>query len=186
MLRLTGQPTERAFLHKVMEMSGQDLLDCLQCGKCSGSCPIASETVAGPRRLIARILAGMKNEALKDATWWYCVACGTCAGRCPVEINMYEVATALCEIAEAEGVKPSEPDIHLFEELFLKSVQKTGRVRELQAVMQYNLRTFHPFKDMVPGMKLIFKGAISPKEMLPGGGSDPKVARIFSRLAEKE
>lgn len=186
MLRLTGHATERAFLRRVMDMSGQALLDCLQCGKCSGSCPIASETVGGPRRLIARILAGMKDEALKDPTWWYCVACGTCAGRCPVEINMYRVATALCEIAEDEGVTPSEPDIHLFEDVFLKSVQKSGRVRELQAVMRYNLRTFHPFKDMAPGMKLLFKGAISPKEMLPGGGSDPKVARIFSRLAEKD
>ncbi len=186
MLRLTGQPAERAFCNQVMDMSGQNLLDCLQCGKCSGSCPIASETVGGPRRLIARILAGMKDEALKDPTWWYCVACGACAGRCPVEINMYEVAAALCEIAGEEGVKPSEPAIHLFEDLFLKSVQRRGRVRELQTVIQYNLRTFTPFKDLVPGMRLIFKGAVSPKDMLPGGESDPVVARIFSRLAEKE
>ncbi len=186
MLRLTGQPDERRFLERVMEMSGQELLDCLQCGKCTGSCPIASETVGGPRRLIARILAGMKAEALADPTWWYCVACGTCAGRCPVEINMYEVATALCEIAEAEGVKPSEPAIHRFEDLFLKSVRRTGRVRELATVMEYNLRSLQPFKDMVPGTKLLLKGAVSPREMFPGGESNPRVARIFARMTEQE
>ena len=186
-MRLTGQPAERRFLDRVMEMSGQALLDCLQCGKCTGSCPVASETVGGPRRLIARILAGMKAEALADSTWWYCVACGTCAGRCPVEINMYEVATALCEIAEAEGVKPAEPAIHRFEDFFLKSVRRSGRVRELATVMRYNLRSLQPFKDMVPGTKLILKGAVSPRELLPGGGEpDPRVARIFDRMTEEE
>ena len=116
MRRLTGAPAERTFLHEVIQASGQDLLTCLQCGKCSGSCPIASDTVGGPRKAIAAILGGMKDEALKDPTWWYCVSCGTCATRCPVEINFYQVATALCQMAEKAGVAPSEPAIHRFEE----------------------------------------------------------------------
>ena len=115
MIRLKSTPGEKDFLTQVMDRSGQSLLDCLQCGKCSGSCPIASETVGGPRRLIARILSGMKAQALRDPTWWYCVSCGSCASRCPVEINMYEVSTTLCEMAEEEGIQPSEPGIHLFE-----------------------------------------------------------------------
>ncbi len=186
MLRLTGSPTERAFSQEIIRMSGQDLLECLQCGKCTGSCPIASKTVTGPRRLIAKILAGMKEEALKDPTWWYCVSCGTCAGRCPVEINMYEVSTALCEMAEAQGVKPSEPHIHLFETLFLDSVKKGGRVRELKAVMAFNIRTMNPFKDMVPGMKLMLRGAVSPKDLMEKEKPDPAVARIFERAEERK
>ena len=182
MQRIKGIPEEKRFLNEVIERSGQNLLECLQCGKCSGSCPICSTTVEGPRRLIAQILSGIKDSALRDPTWWYCVSCGTCANRCPVEINMYSVATALCEMAAEAGVKPSEPDIHRFEDLFLKSVRKYGRVRELKTVMQYNLLTLRPFKDAGQGMQLMLKGAISPLEMVKGGKKNPAVERIFARL----
>jgi heterodisulfide reductase subunit C len=182
MLRLRGQSEERDFLGEVMARSGQNLLECLQCGKCSGSCPITSETVGGPRRLIAQILSGMREEALRDPTWWYCVSCGSCASRCPVEINTYEVSTALCEMAEEAGIKPSEPGIHLFEELFLKSVQENGRVQEIQAVLQYNLKSFRPWADATIGMKLMMRGALSPAAMIKSGHKDPKVGQIFRRI----
>jgi heterodisulfide reductase subunit C len=186
MYRLKGQPEEKQFLTEVMEQSGQNLLECLQCGKCSGSCPIHTETVGGPRRLIAMILAGMKDLALRDRTWWYCVSCGSCASRCPVEINMYEVATTLCEMAEREGIKPVEERIHLFEDLFLKSVEKHGRVQELQTVMQFNLNTLQPFKDAYQGMRLMIKGAISPRQMIKGGKVIPSVGQIFKRVEQNK
>ncbi len=184
MFRITGDPEETNFPDQVIRGSGQNLTECLQCGKCSGGCPITSETVGGPRKLIAMVLCGMKEQALNDPTWWYCVSCGTCAARCPADINMYRVATTLCEMAEAEGIKPSEPDIHLFEELFLDSVKKSGRVQELKTVMAFNLRTLNPFKDMIPGMKLFIKGAISPKALLESSRPDPAVADIFSRVEQ--
>jgi heterodisulfide reductase subunit C len=185
MTRLTGAAAEKDFLTQVIEESGQNLLECLQCGKCSGGCPISSAEVGGPRRLIAEILYGMKEAALKDPTWWYCVSCGTCMTRCPVEINMYPVATALCEMAEREKVKPSEPDIHLFEELFLKSVEKYGRAKELKVVMDFNLRTLRPFKDLRQGLSLMLKGAINPKEMFKQSPPDKRIARVFSRVQIK-
>jgi heterodisulfide reductase subunit C2 len=186
MLRLTGDPKERAFLHLIIEKSGQNLLECLQCGKCTAGCPIASEKVGGPRQLIAAILLGWKERALTDPTWLYCVSCGTCATRCPVEINMYAVSTALCETAAKENVAPSEPDIHLFEELFLKSVRKNGRVQELRTVMEYNLRTFQPMKDFSQGMTLMRKGAISPFEVLKGPKKNEAAARLFTRVQQVE
>jgi hypothetical protein len=78
--------------------------------------------------------------------------------------------------------KPSEPDIHRFEELFLKSVRQYGRVRELKTVMQFNLKTRRPFKDAGKGMQLMLKGAVSPWEMVKGGKKNPAVERIFARL----
>jgi heterodisulfide reductase subunit C2 len=186
MLKLTGDSMERDFLEQVIARSGQNLRECLQCGKCSGSCPITSQTVGGPRRLIAQILSGMRKQALEDATWWYCVSCGTCASRCPVEINMYAVATTLCEMAAAEGVKASEPSIHLFEDLFLKSVQKYGRVQELKAVMQFNLRSFKPFKDAAVGVKMMLRGVLTPQALLKVPAKDAKVSDIFDRVRQRE
>ncbi len=182
MFRLSGDPQERAFLNLIIKKSGQNLLECLQCGKCTAGCPIASETVPGPRQLIATILIGMKKAALQDPTWLYCVSCGTCASRCPVEINMYAVATALCETAEKEKMSPPVPEIHLFEELFLKSVRKNGRVQELSTVAQYNLRTFKPFKDFYQGLTLMRKGAISPSDMLKGHKKSPTLSNLFAKV----
>jgi heterodisulfide reductase subunit C2 len=178
MFRLKGDVEENRFLDQVIARSGQNLLQCLQCGKCSGSCPITSRSVGGPRRLIARILAGMQDDALRDATWWYCISCGTCASRCPVEINLYAVSNALCEMAAEQGVEPAEPGIHLFEKLFLESIEKNGRVRELHTLMAYNLRSLRPFNDALLGARMALKGAISPAAMLRKGRRDPKVARI--------
>ncbi|MBI5585201.1 MAG: 4Fe-4S dicluster domain-containing protein [Deltaproteobacteria bacterium] len=186
MLRLKGRVEEQSLLEQVLERSGQNLLRCLQCGKCSGSCPISSAAVGGPRRLIARILGGMQEEALRDPTWWYCVSCGTCAGRCPVEINMYAVSTALCEIAAARGIEASEPGIHLFEDLFLKSVKKNGRVRELRTVLEYNLRSLRPFTDALIGARLALKGNISPAAVLRPGRRDRQVTRIFEKIRQKQ
>jgi heterodisulfide reductase subunit C len=184
MFRLSGDPQERAFLKQVIRRSGQNLLECLQCGKCTAGCPIASETVPGPRQLIATILIGMKETALKDPTWLYCVSCGTCATRCPVEINMYAVATALCETAEKEKFPPPVPEIHLFEELFLKSVRKNGRVQELSTVAEYNLRTRQPFKDLSQGLTLMRKGAISPFDLIKGHKKSPAASTLFSKVRQ--
>ena len=186
MLRLTGDPSEKSFLNRVMQESGQNLLECLQCGKCSGGCPVASKEVGGPRQLVAEILSGMREQALTNPMWWYCVSCGSCMTRCPVEINIYQVATALCEIAEESGVAPSEPDIHLFEELFLKSVEKYGRLKELRTVAVFNLLTKRPFKDMDKGMALMRKGAISPFEIIRDWKRNEEVSRIFSRVRRSE
>jgi heterodisulfide reductase subunit C len=184
MLRLKGKLREGAFLEEVMKRSGQNLLTCLQCGKCSGSCPITSEAVGGPRRLIAQILSGMQEEALRDPTWWYCVSCGSCACRCPVEINTYAVATTLCEMATELGVKPSEAHIHLFEELFIKSMQQNGRVQEIKTVMEFNLRTLKPWKDAVAGAKLMLKGALSPAALLAKTKQDERVLQIFKKIQD--
>ena len=185
MLRLKGHATEKQFPEQVMARSGQDLLRCLQCGKCSGSCPITAQTVGGPRRLIARILSGMQEAVLTDPTWWVCVSCGTCATRCPVEINMYAVATTLCEMAAEAGIKASEPDVHRFEERFLKSVEKNGRVRELNTVMAFNLQRLRPFADAAIGAKMALKGIITPGAMLRKNRPDPHVARIFDHLRQR-
>jgi heterodisulfide reductase subunit C len=186
MLRLKGHIEERTFPEQVMESSGQNLRRCLQCGKCSGSCPITSQAVGGPRRLIARILGGMREQALSDPTWWYCVSCGACATRCPVEINMYAVSTALCQMAAEQGIEASEPAIHLFEELFLKSVEKNGRVREINTVAAFNLHMHQPFADAAIAAKMVQKGMISPLAMLRKGRRNLQVSRIFEKTRQQQ
>jgi heterodisulfide reductase subunit C2 len=128
----------------------------------------------------------MQEQALKDPTWWYCVSCGTCATRCPVEINMYAVSTALCEMAAEQGIEASEKGIHLFEELFLKSVEKNGRLREITTVAAFNFRMGRPFADMAIGTKMVQKGVFSPFAMLRKGHRDSRVNRIFQKIRQQQ
>lgn len=186
MVRYPLEQNRQDFLQEVMDRSGQNLLACLQCGKCSGGCPITSETVGGPRQLLAKILYGQRQAALRDPTWWYCVSCGTCMTRCPVEINVFAVATALAELAAAAGIKPAEPEIELFERLFLNSVAKYGRAKELQVVMNYNWRTLQPFKDLGVGVRLMLKGALSPSAIWRRPPANPVSRQLFDRLAPGE
>jgi heterodisulfide reductase subunit C len=185
-MRLTGSAEEQAFVAQIAEASGQDLAACIQCGKCSGGCPVTSGEVGGPRRLVARILYGDRHGALQDRTSWHCVACGTCLTRCPVEIDVARVATALCELAEREGIAPSEPDIHLFERLFVESVERHGRASELRVAAAFNLRTRRPFKDMGAALQLFRKGALSPGDLLRARRADPRIARLFAKLRGEE
>jgi hypothetical protein len=99
---------------------------------------------------------------------------------------MYAVSTALCEMAAEQGIEASEPGIHLFEELFLKSVEKNGRVRELNTVMAFNLRSLRPFADAAIGARMARKGLVSPVALLRRGRRDRKVTEIFQKVRQQQ
>jgi quinone-modifying oxidoreductase subunit QmoC len=56
---------------------------CMQCGMCSGSCPIGTEMDHGPRKLFMMIRAGMKDDVFNSSTIWNCTSCYNCTVRCP-------------------------------------------------------------------------------------------------------
>ncbi len=57
---------------------------CLDCGKCTGSCPISRQGVSyAPRLHIARMVYGYEDEVLADMDMWSCLTCGMCETKCP-------------------------------------------------------------------------------------------------------
>ncbi len=187
LIQLTGSPSEKAFAEEIITASGQNLLKCLQCGKCSGGCPVAFAVDGGPRRTIALVLAGLKDQALSSELIWYCVGCAICASRCPVDIDFSQVATALVELAEAEGIAPAVRDIQRWDAIFLKLVRDNGRVTEIRAVLVNNLRSGKPLQDVRVGLAMFRQGIIKPGDALPRkapGQAD--VARIFANVRRLE
>jgi heterodisulfide reductase subunit D len=62
---------------------------CLDCGVCTGSCPVARVFPEfSPRQIIERSLYGL--EELSDTTIWDCLTCAQCSVRCPADINFPE------------------------------------------------------------------------------------------------
>ncbi len=62
---------------------------CLDCGVCTGSCPVSRVYPEfSPRQIIERAL--YEVESLSDQTIWNCLTCAQCSVRCPANINFPE------------------------------------------------------------------------------------------------
>ena len=86
------------FVAKVEELSGQNLLACYQCGKCSAGCPAVTQMDILPNQIIRFAQLGFKDELLKSKSIWICASCFTCNARCPKGISIAEVIEAIRQI----------------------------------------------------------------------------------------
>jgi len=91
------------FVQQVEEISGQDLLACNQCGKCSAGCPIAATMDILPSQVIRMAQLGIE-DVLESNTIWICASCLTCVARCPKGVDLPRLMEAMRQIALREGV----------------------------------------------------------------------------------
>ena len=82
------------FVRQVETISGQSLLACNQCGKCSAGCPVAFSMDILPNQVIRLGQLGLE-EVLSYQTIWTCAACLTCVARCPKGIDLPRVMEAM-------------------------------------------------------------------------------------------
>lgn len=97
-INLSQRKIKDHFVAKVEELSGQNLLACYQCGKCSAGCPAVSQMDILPNQIIRYAQLGFKDELLLSKAIWLCASCLTCNTRCPKGINVAEVIEALRQI----------------------------------------------------------------------------------------
>jgi len=96
--RISSKEIEKDFVNKVTEISGQNLLVCYQCGKCSAGCPSVSEMDLLPNQVIRFAQLGMEEDLLASNAYWVCASCLTCNVRCPKGVNIAEIMEALRQI----------------------------------------------------------------------------------------
>lgn len=148
-----------------------NLIHCIQCGTCGGSCPSGPDMDHTPRALFAMIEAGMEERVLKSNTPWYCVSCYYCTVRCPQEIHITDLMYTLKQMAIKKGFasQSSAADAPEFSGTFIEYVENYGRSFEFGLATRYHL-SHHPL-DMMKmaslGMGLLRKGRIdlSPKKI---------------------
>ncbi|MDI6708097.1 MAG: (Fe-S)-binding protein [Candidatus Thermoplasmatota archaeon] len=71
-----------------------DLLGCVQCGKCTGSCPIALKSELRIRRLVYEAII-TKDFQFDKKELWDCTTCATCELRCPKKAKPLDF---ICEL----------------------------------------------------------------------------------------
>lgn len=110
---------------------GDRMALCMQCGTCSGSCPIGPQMDFGPRKLFMMVRAGMKEAVLKSNTIWNCVSCYNCVVRCPRKVPVKYILHGLATVAVREGYAEAKAtDNARFADAFWWSAVKFGRTDE--------------------------------------------------------
>jgi heterodisulfide reductase subunit C len=93
---------DKKFAHLTHGMV-KDLEKCLQCGKCTASCPAARLSSYNPRRLIRDIRMGNVEKVISSQELWLCFFCSTCYAVCPQDINFPFAIAMLRYAALAKG-----------------------------------------------------------------------------------
>jgi heterodisulfide reductase subunit C len=94
-IEISNKRINNNFVSKISEISGQNLLACYQCGKCSAGCPAVSEMDILPNQVIRFAQLGLEKELLTCKSIWVCASCLTCNTRCPRGVNIAEVMEAI-------------------------------------------------------------------------------------------
>lgn len=120
------------------------IYSCIQCGTCSGTCPVSIYMDLSPRRVMALVREGFREEALTSRTVWLCASCYGCAAACPQQIGITDVMYALKREAMKRKLYPKELPIPVLAEEFCRMVSRHGRSSEFGVVLRMALRT-NPF-----------------------------------------
>lgn len=153
---------------------GNPLNTCMQCGTCSGTCPVAGFMDHSPRRLIAAIQASLKERVLKSNTFWYCASCYQCTVRCPRGIDIAEMMYALKRYSMWKGQHPDGVIGPVFSETFVKTIVKSGRSYEPVLATSYLFTYGVPeiLQEAQTATSLMLKGRLP---LLP-----PRIKRLES------
>ena len=114
---------------------------CLQCGTCSGTCPVSHVMDLTPRQVVAMFRAGHIEEILRSRTIWLCASCYACTVRCPSEIRLTDTMYALKRIAMGKEIYPSRFPVYVLSRIFLNNVYRYGRNYELGLGIKFFART---------------------------------------------
>jgi heterodisulfide reductase subunit C len=93
-----------SLVERIREMTGENVLACYQCGKCSAGCPLASFMDILPNQVIRLVQLGVE-DVLECKAIWLCASCFTCAARCPKGIDLCRVMEGLRRIQLRSGVQ---------------------------------------------------------------------------------
>ncbi|MFQ6066262.1 MAG: 4Fe-4S dicluster domain-containing protein [bacterium] len=89
-------------IKKVEELSGEKVLSCYQCGKCSAGCPVVSAMDILPSQVIRLVQLG-DDKVLNCKAIWFCASCFICASRCPRGIDISRIMESLRNLKLRKG-----------------------------------------------------------------------------------
>ncbi len=108
---------QHEFIEKINELSGQNVNKCMQCGMCTGSCPMTAGMDKYPRLVMRMAHLGLREYLSRHNTPWVCASCHGCSVNCPRGIDIAKVMEALRLLSlrtNTNYIEPSELPHELF------------------------------------------------------------------------
>ncbi len=170
---------ESDFATEVEQASRARLSACLQCQKCTSGCPVAARADLRAHELVRLTQLGLRQEVLGSRMIWECTACQTCRTRCPQGVDLAAINDALRRMSRESASVHQQTTLPVFNDAFLRSVRRRGRVYEVGLMAAYKLRTLRLLEDMeqLPTMLIKRKLKVLPKNV-PG---KRERKRLFAR-----
>ncbi len=79
-----------------------NILNCIQCGRCTAGCPVSIRTLLNIRSIIYRDLRE-RTRWLQPQEIWNCTTCATCSQRCPKGVEIVDYIVGLREYQVERG-----------------------------------------------------------------------------------
>ena len=109
-LKISDVTYDEEFVRKLEEISGENVHKCMQCGTCSGGCPMADQMDAPPRKIMLLSHMGLKSAVSDSNTVWLCATCNTCYARCPRGLDLPRIMEAIRQMTLRENRNALEPN----------------------------------------------------------------------------
>ena len=149
---------------------------CMQCGVCSGSCPMQNNWEHPPQELFMMIRANKREEVLTSTSMWMCTSCYNCIARCPRGLPITHIMHGLATYAKRLNLVPKEQPTAKFAQLMWDNLTKKGRTNELKLGLSLyfmngigeGIKKSLAMKDI--GLGMMKTGRLSPMEFFGGHG----------------
>ncbi|MET0069655.1 MAG: 4Fe-4S dicluster domain-containing protein [Candidatus Thiodiazotropha sp.] len=105
---------------------------CMQCGVCSGSCPLGKHWEHPPQEIFMMIRANKRDEVLGTDSMWMCTSCYNCIARCPRGLPITHIMHGLAVYSKRLGLTQKKQPTAEFSQIFWDNLMKKGRVNELK------------------------------------------------------
>lgn len=83
------------FIRTLRRQAGVSYKRCFQCGTCTGTCALSTDSMPFPRRQMIWAVWGLRDRLLADPDVWLCHQCNDCSVRCPRGARPGEVLAAV-------------------------------------------------------------------------------------------
>lgn len=80
---------------QVLRSSGVNVLKCMRCGKCSGTCPSYDEMEYHPHQFVYMVEKGDIESLMNSKSIYKCLTCFACVERCPRGVEPAKVVEAV-------------------------------------------------------------------------------------------
>ncbi|MDE5899632.1 MAG: 4Fe-4S dicluster domain-containing protein [Treponemataceae bacterium] len=87
---------------EILSVSGVNPLRCMQCGKCSGTCPNYDEMEYHPNQFVRMVETAELEPLLASTSLYKCLSCMACIERCPRQVEPARLVEAVRLVVERQ------------------------------------------------------------------------------------